>query len=148
MEKKPVLPFAAVLAIAAGWLFVTRGGHQDPIPLDLSPSRSGTGTSVTVQAEADPASDEEREQRLAELFQEEDSAWPRHADIHRIHCEGQTCIIEASPKGDPALLRSQMENLLREHPWLGTRMDTSASEGPADTLTFAFHREAAPSTPP
>jgi hypothetical protein len=143
MKKKPVMPFAAVLAIAAGWLFLTRGGRQEPFQLDLVPSGSGsrTGTKVTVHMKADPIDDEEREARLAAIFEEEDSGWSQQVKVHRIRCEAARCIIEVAVLGDPDRLLKEMENLRREHPWLGTRMEsTSHSEG-TPTLIFTFFQE-------
>ncbi|MDQ3233074.1 MAG: hypothetical protein M3Q07_14755 [Pseudobdellovibrionaceae bacterium] len=140
MQRKSVLPFAFVLGIAAVWTMLTRRGGDATLPVITLPRASQTQTTTTVTARSEPSiasesRDEAQEKHLENILTKKDSV-----KVHSIVCAGSTCTIEASPRSDPAALRSDMQKLLVENPGLGGSMDEQTHDDQGDRMTFVIQR--------
>ncbi|HET9236701.1 MAG TPA: hypothetical protein VFO10_05600 [Oligoflexus sp.] len=118
MNKKSVLPLAAVLAIGAAWTMLSESGKK-PLIVNMNPlGKSTTRTTVRVEAESP------RDQ-IAALF----SSRTQGIQVQDISCQDASCVVELS--GEPDALRAHIENLVRENPWLGpwNLQEKAGSEG-------------------
>jgi hypothetical protein len=135
MQRKSVLPFAVVLGIAAVWTMFTRAG-KNPLSVNMNPlGKSSTETKMSVTA---PASPDATEERIANLFQN-DEQLASMAQVHGVHCEGSTCIVEVFVPGNIEILRTRLESLVRANPWLGGWEMKSESANPG-IFSVVFHR--------
>lgn len=133
MKKKSVLPFAAVLGIAAVWTMLNRGGPH-PFRVNSEPFPKSTSTQTTVSVT--PSGDETREQKILSLLEENDTL-ARIIQVHTIDCDGSTCTLDVSALGDPALFHQTIDQLPRDNPWLGSMEKQPKAENP-EVLTLVF----------
>jgi hypothetical protein len=107
MRKNSVLPLAAVLAIGAAWTMLSEGGKK-PLIVNMNPL--GKSTNQTTVRVAAPSSAD----RIAALFADHAQA----IQVQNISCQDMSCTVEL--KGEADVLRTKIEALVRENPWLGT----------------------------
>jgi hypothetical protein len=134
MKKKSVLPFAAVLAIAAVWTMLNHSGPQ-PFRVNMTPFQSSGSTQTTVSVKASLA-DETREHKISTLMHETE-ALASTMKLQLLDCEGSTCTVEVSRLGDPALFQKTVASLTQDHPWLGTLEMQTKTESP-EVFTLIF----------
>jgi hypothetical protein len=136
MKNKSVLPFAAVLAIAAVWSIFTRGG-KNPLTMNMDPlGKSSTQTTVTVTS---PVNQNRSEDRIATLFQNEE-ALASSIQVHAVHCEESVCTVEAFASEDPSVVRMKIEELVQANPWLGPWELKKEAENPG-IFSLIFYSE-------
>lgn len=136
MKKKSVLPFAAVLAIAAVWTMLNHSGPQ-PFRVNMSPFQSSGSTQTTVSVKVSLA-DETREHKISTLIQETE-ALASTMKLQILDCEGSTCTVEVSALGDPALFQETVASLPLDYPWLGTLEIQKKTENP-ELFTLIFRK--------
>jgi hypothetical protein len=133
MKKKSVLPFAAVIAIAAAWTFFT---GRSPIP--MNPLEKKTSTTETRVSVAVSNHEEILEQKIASLFQTDRSL--SSLTVHAIDCEDFRCSVQVSSPSDPAALRPTLDDVQAANPWLGALISES-TDAQSGSVTYIFQRE-------
>ncbi len=128
MKKKSALPFAAVLAIAAAWTLLNHNGPH-PFRVNTEPFQRSLGTQTTLSVQVSSV-DEGREHKITSLIQD-DETLSKTIRFHAVDCDVSACTLQVSAKGDAGSFRESLENLSREHPWLGSveRRNDSAESG-------------------
>jgi hypothetical protein len=139
MKSKSVLPFAAVIAIAAVWTFFT---GRSPIPMNpLAKKASTTETRVSVAVSNHEVV---LEQKIATLFQTDKAL--SNFTVHAINCQDFRCAIQVSKPSDPAALRTALLDVKAAQPWLGTLVSESRDEQ-TDIITYVFQGESTRTAP-
>jgi hypothetical protein len=106
MKKNSVLPLAAVLAIGAAWTMLSESGKK-PLIVNMNPL--GKSTTQTIVRVAAPSSTDQ----IATLFSEHAQGF----QVQNMSCQDSSCTVEL--RGEADALRTQIESLVQENPWLG-----------------------------
>lgn len=125
MKRNSVLPLAAVLAIGAAWTIFTQA-DKNPLTVNMNPLRKST-TQTTVSVRAPSITD-----RIEALFPEDTDRFT----LRSVECQDAVCTVELL--GDPEVLRTHIQDLVRENPWLGS-WDLQKKEGPTGAFLAIFH---------